>query len=61
MDPKTRNIILAAGVIGWMGVAAAVLAHFLMGDVVGPAGMGVVLVLWTGLRRHRISARRVEA
>jgi hypothetical protein len=48
-------------VIGWMGVAAAVLAHFLMGDVVGPAGMAVVLVLWTGLRRHRTSLRRVEA
>jgi len=56
----SRNFILLFGSICWVGVAAVALVHLMVGDVVVPAGMAIIFVFWTGLRRHYLATVRAE-
>jgi hypothetical protein len=54
-----RTFILASGVVCWTVVAVDALVHLLDGDLLVPAVMAAVFVLWVGLRL--VQARQVRA
>ncbi len=53
----SRKSILALGALCWTIAAAFAIAHLLIGDVLGPAVMGIALMLWVALR-WRPTARK---
>ena len=46
-----RTFILVLGAIAWTIAAIDAAAHLVNGDVLVPAGMGLIFVAWLGLRR----------
>jgi hypothetical protein len=54
-----RTFLLASGVVCWTIAVADALLHLLDGDLLVPAVMAAVLVLWVGLRL--VPARQVRA
>ncbi len=60
-DQMSRNTILILGVICWSVAAVDAIVHLAAGDVLVPAVMGSLFVLWIGLRRYQaINAARRE-
>jgi hypothetical protein len=57
----SRKSILALGALSWTIAAAFAIAHLLVGDVVGPAVMGIALMLWVALRWHPTARKAVPA
>ena len=56
-----RSFLLASGVVLWMVAAADVLVHLLDGDVLAPAVMAAVFVLYVGIRQAQTRQVRVAA
>ena len=54
-----RNVLLVIGVVSWTAVAADVLLHLIGGDLLVPAALSAVFVVWFGLRV--VPARRARA
>jgi len=53
-----RTFLLVSGVFCWTVVAIDAAAHLIAGDLVAPAGMAIVFVLWVGLRRFQVRQRQ---
>ena len=51
----SRNAILVFGAICWTGAAADALIHLMAGDLLVPAAMGIVFVLWVVIRQRHYS------
>ena len=58
-DPMTRTTLLIAGIVCWTVAGADAAAHLIGGDLVVPAAMTAVFVVWVGLRRLQMTRRRV--
>jgi hypothetical protein len=59
-----RTFLLVSAVVCWTIVAVDALVHLISGDVIVPAGMAAVFVLWVGLRQlqaRELSQVRVAA
>ena len=55
----SRQAILVFGVICWTGAAADALIHLMAGDLLVPAAMGIVFLLWVVVRQRHYSRRAV--
>jgi hypothetical protein len=49
-----RSVLLVSGVVCWTVAAADALVHMLNGDLVVPAAMAAVFVVWVGLRQFQM-------
>jgi hypothetical protein len=59
-----RTFLLVSAVVCWTIVAVDALVHLISGDVMVPAGMAAVFVLWVAIRQlqaRELSHVRVEA
>ena len=54
----SRTSILVLGAISWSVAAADAAYHLATGDFVVPAVMAAIVVVWVGLRRHRLAEAR---
>jgi len=53
-----RTIVLASGAVLWTVVAIDAALHLVSGDLLAPAAMAAVLVVWVGLRRQQLRLLR---
>jgi hypothetical protein len=55
-----RNFLLISGAVAWSVAAVDVAIHLMAGDVLVPAVMTSIFVVWIGLRaeQHRRAERR---
>jgi hypothetical protein len=56
----SRDIVLFAGAIAWLGVGLDTLFHAAIGDPVIPAVFGLILVGWFALRRPQLAFRKAS-
>jgi hypothetical protein len=57
----SRNSILALGALCWSIAVAFAIGHLMAGDIIGPAVMGIALMLWVALRWHPTAHKAVPA
>ena len=56
-----RTFLLVSGVVCWTVAAADALIHLLNGDLLVPAAMTTVFVVWVGLRQWQTRHTPVPA
>jgi hypothetical protein len=56
-----RTIVLVSGALSWTVTAVVAAAHAASGDLLVPAVMAAVLVVWVGLRRQQLRLLRTTA
>jgi hypothetical protein len=54
----SRTFLLVSGAVCWAVAGADALVHLVSGDLLVPAAMTAVFVLWVGLRWRMLSLRR---
>jgi hypothetical protein len=53
----SRNLILFAGTIAWVGVGVDTVFHIAIGDPVVPALFGIVIAGWLAIRAPQLVLR----
>jgi hypothetical protein len=53
-----RTFLLVSGVLCWTAVSIDAAIHVLDGDMLAPAAMAIVFVVWVGLRQLQVRQRQ---
>jgi hypothetical protein len=56
----SRTFLFVSGAICWTVAAVDAAVHLAAGDLLVPAVMGAIFVVWIGLRRHQLALARTE-
>ena len=54
----SRTFLLVSGTICWAVAGADAAVHLAAGDLLVPAVMGAIFIVWIGLRRHQLAEAR---